>query len=327
MKPERPTRPTGPPGERHQAPSPDEPKSGWQRLGRTRIGRVAKNTFAGWWSDDLPRMGAALAYYTLFALAPVLLVAIAVGGLIWGSDQVRSAIVGQISALMGPEGAQTIEGMLAAAARTSPSVFVMIAGLATFFAGATGAFLELQAALDTIWRVTPRTHGSAVRDFITRRLISAGLVLGFAFLLLTALVISAALNALSKFASGVLPGPDWIWKAVDFGVSLLVISFLFAMIYKFMPYERLPWRDVWGGAFVAAALFVLGKSVVGPYFAGSSFVSSYGAAGSVIVVLVWVYWSTQILLLGAEVTRAFVQEFGPQPQPVSVGPRRIVARS
>ena len=285
------------------------------------------NSLSGWWSDDIPRMGAALAYYTLFALAPVLIIAIAVGGLVWGSDQVRSQIIGQISSLMGPEGAQTIEGMLAAAAKTSPSVLVMIAGLATFFAGATGAFLELQAALDTVWRVTPQQHTSAVRGFVTQRLISAGLVLGFAFLLLVALVISAALNAVSKFASGVLPGPDWIWKIADVGISLLVISFLFAMIYKFMPYERLPWRDVWAGAVVAAALFVVGKSLAGPYFAGSSFISSYGAAGAVIVVLVWVYWSTQILLLGAEVTRAFVQEFGPKPPPVSIGPRRIVSRA
>ncbi|HEV8198700.1 MAG TPA: YihY/virulence factor BrkB family protein [Candidatus Polarisedimenticolia bacterium] len=314
---------------------PEPPKSGLRkltdrtlgRLGRTRLGRVAVNSFAGWWSDNIPRMGAALAYYTLFALAPVLIIAIAVGGLVWGSDQVRGQIIGQISSLMGPEGAQTIEGMLAAAAKTSPSVLVMIAGLLTFFAGATGAFLELQAALDTVWRVTPQQHTNAVRDFVTQRLVSAGLVLGFAFLLLVALVISAALNAVSKFASGVLPGPDWIWKIADIGISLLVISFLFAMIYKFMPYERLPWRDVWAGAAVAAGLFVVGKSLVGPYFAGSSFISSYGAAGSVIVVLVWVYWSTQILLLGAEVTRAFVQEFGPEPPPVSIGPRRIVSRA
>jgi membrane protein len=272
-------------------------------------------------------MGAALAYYTLFALAPVLIIAIAVGGLLWGSDQVRGAIFGQIASLMGPEGAQTIEGMLAAAAKAPPSALVMIVGLATFFAGATGAFLELQAALDTVWRVTPQQKTNALRDFVTQRLISAGLVLGFAFLLLVALVISAALNAISKFASGVLPGPDGLWKIADLGISMLVISFLFAMIYKFMPYERLAWRGVWAGAAVAAALFVAGKSLVGPYFAGSSFISSYGAAGSVIVVLVWVYWSTQILLFGAEVTRAFDQEFGPKPTPVSIGPRRIVARA
>ncbi|HET8947432.1 MAG TPA: YihY/virulence factor BrkB family protein [Candidatus Polarisedimenticolia bacterium] len=346
MEPERPTRlfrPTHPDraggsearSEGRAALPPEHPKSGLRRLadqtlgrlGRTRPGRVAMNALGGWWNDDIPRMGAALAYYTLFALAPVLIIAIAIGGLLWGSDRVRVEIIGQIASLMGPEGAQTIEGMLAAAAKAPPSGLVMIAGLATFFAGATGAFLELQAALDTVWRVTPLRHTNALRDFVTQRLISAGLVLGFAFLLLVALVISAALNALLKFASGLLPGPDAIWQIADVGISLVVICFLFAMIYKFMPYERLPWRGVWAGAAVAAGLFVLGKSVVGSYFAGSSFISSYGAAGSVIVVLVWVYWSTQILLFGAEVTRAVVQEVGSRPPPVSVGPRRIVSRA
>lgn len=311
--------------ERHEPPVavPERPRGpAWRHL--LRIGRKA---LAGWWADDIPRMGAALAYYTLFALAPVLIVAIAIGGLIWGPDAVRGEIVGQIGGLIGIEGAQTIENMLAAAGRQEPGLLVMISGLVTFFAGATSAFLELQAALDTIWRVTPRTHGSVLRDFITQRLISAGLVLGFAFLLLVSLVISAALNAASRSASGFLPGAGWLPRLADLGISLVVISFVFAMIYKFMPYERLSWRDVWAGALTAAALFVLGKTVLGPYFAASSFISAYGAAGSVIVVLVWVYWSTQILLLGAEVTRAFVQEYGPQPQPVSVGPRRIVARS
>jgi membrane protein len=311
--------------ERHEPPVavPEKPRGpAWRRLFS-----VGKQAFAGWWADNIPRMGAALAYYTLFALAPVLIVAIAIGGLVWGADAVRGEIVGEIGGLIGTEGAQTIETMLAAAAKSSPSFLVMVSGIVTFFAGATGAFLELQAALDTIWRVTPQTHGSVIRDFITQRLISAGLVLGFAFLLLVSLVISAALNAASRFASGYLPGAGWLWKLADIGISLVIIAFVFAMIYKFMPYERLSWRNVWAGALVAAALFVLGKTVLGPYFAASSFISTYGAAGSVIVVLVWVYWSTQILLLGAEVTRAFVQEYGPRPAPVSVGPRRIVARS
>jgi membrane protein len=303
---------------------PESPKTKW---GHKRLVRVATKAFGGWWADNLPRMGAALAYYTLFALAPVLIVAIAVGGMVFGEEAVRGEIVGQIAGLMGPEGARTIEEMLAAAARTSPSPLVMLTGIATFFLGATGAFLELQAALDTVWRVTPRQHANALRDFFTQRLISAGLVLAFVFLLLTALVISAALQAASRYASSALPGADVVWKAADIVISLAVITFVFAMIYKFMPYERLPWRHVWAGAVVAAGLFVLGKSLLGPYFAASSFISTYGAAGSVIVVLVWVYWSSQILLFGAEVTRAVVQESGPPPVLRSVGPRRIAART
>ena len=294
---------------------------------RSRFYRVAVQSFSGWWSDNIPRMGAALAYYTLFALAPVLLVAIAVGGMVFGAEAVRGEIFGEIAGLMGPEGAKTIQDMLAAAARSSPSPVVMISGLVTFFLGATGAFLELQAALNTVWRVTPRQTGNALRDFVMERLISAGLVLAFAFLLLTALVISAGLGAVSKYAGNLLPGGPLMVNLIDIVISTAVITFLFAMIYKFMPYEELPWRHVWAGALTAAALFVVGKSLLGPYFAGSKFISSYGAAGSVIVVLVWVYWSTQILLFGAEVTRAVAQEYGPKPPPVSVGPRRIAARS
>jgi membrane protein len=298
-----------------------------QRVLHGRFHRVAMRSFSGWWADNIPRMGAALAYYTLFALAPVLLVAIAVGGMVFGDEAVRGEIFGQIAGLMGPEGARTIQDMLAAAARTAPSTLVMVSGLVTFFLGATGAFLELQAALNTVWRVTPRQTGNALRDFLKERLISAGLVLAFAFLLLTALVISAGLTAISKYAGHLLPGGPVSVKLLDIVVSTTVITFLFAMIYKFMPYEKLPWRNVWAGALTAAALFVVGKSLLGPYFAGSKFISSYGAAGSVIVVLVWVYWSTQILLFGAEVTRAVAQEYGPQPPPISVGPRRIAARS
>ena len=298
-----------------------------QAVRRSRFFRVAMRAFSGWWADNIPRMGAALAYYTLFALAPVLLVAIAVGGMVFGAEAVRGEIFGQIAGLMGPEGAKTIQDMLAAAAQSAPGTLVMIAGLVTFFLGATGAFLELQAALNTVWRVTPRQSGHALRDFVMERLISAGLVLAFAFLLLTALVISAALGAIAKFAGGLLGGDPALALLLDIAVSTVVITFLFAMIYKFMPYERLPWRNVWAGALTAAGLFVVGKSLLGPFFAGSKFISSYGAAGSVIVVLVWVYWSTQILLFGAEVTRAVAQEAGPQPPPIAVGPRRIAART
>lgn len=321
---------------RPSVPGHPEPRAWKQRLPghrivqgvrRSRSFRIAVRAFSGWWADNIPRMGAALAYYTLFALAPVLLVAIAVGGMMFGAEAVRGEIFGQIAGLMGPEGAKTIQDMLAAASQSAPGPLVMIAGLVTFFLGATGAFLELQAALNTVWRVTPRQTGSALRDFVMERLISAGLVLAFAFLLLTALVISAALGAIAKYAGGLLAGDPAMALLLDIAVSTAVITFLFAMIYKFMPYERLPWRHVWAGALTAAALFVIGKSLLGPYFAGSKFISSYGAAGSVIVVLVWVYWSSQILLFGAEVTRAVAQEYEPKPPPVSVGPRRIAARS
>src|SRR5262245_2184247 len=235
----------------------------------SRFHRVAIVSFSGWWADNIPRMGAALAYYTLFALAPVLLVAIAVGGMVFGAEAVHGEIFGEVAGLMGAEGAKTIQDMLAAAALTSPSRVVMISGLVTFFLGATGAFLELQSALNAVWRVTPRQTGNALKDFLKERLISAGLVLAFAFLLLTALVISAGLTAISRYAGSALPGGPVMVQLLDIVVSTAVITFLFAMIYKFMPYERLPWRNVWAGALTAAAPFIVGKALLSPHFAGS----------------------------------------------------------
>lgn len=280
-----------------------------------RLWRVLKAAFAGWWTDNVPRMGAALAYYTLFALAPVLIVVIAAGGILFGPEAVTGQIVGEIQGLIGREGAQTIQGMLEAAGKTSPRIAVTIIGIFTFFLGATGAFLELQADLDTIWRVTPRSRGSILRDLLMQRLLSFGLVLGFAFLLMTALVVSAALAAISGYVGNAFPGAAAFWKVADLVFSLAVITLLFGLIYKVMPDVRLAWKDVWVGALVTAGLFTVGKTLIGLYLGASSMISAYGAAGSVVIILVWVYYSSQILLLGAEFTRAYVLEFGTCPEP------------
>lgn len=280
-----------------------------------RLWLVVKAAFAGWWTDNVPRMGAALAYYTLFALAPVLIVVIAVGGIAFGPEAVRGQIVSEIQGLIGREGAQTIQGMLEAASRTSPRIAVTIIGIVTFFLGATGAFLELQGALDTIWRVTPKSRGSILRDLLMQRLVSFGLVLGFAFILMTALVVSAALAALSGYVGNAFPGAAAFWKVADLVLSLAVISLLFGLIYKVMPDVKLAWKDVWVGALVTAGLFTLGKTLIGLYLGASAMISTYGAAGSVVIILVWVYYSSQLLLLGAEFTRAYVLEFGTEPSP------------
>jgi membrane protein len=281
-----------------------------------RLWTVLKEALAGWWNDDVPRMGAALAFYTLFALAPILIVAIAVGGMAFGTEAVRGEIVGQIEGLVGRDGAQAVQAMLEGAAKSSSSIPAMIIGVITFFLGATGAFLELQADLDTIWRVKPRSRGNFLRDLLMQRMISFGLVLGFAFLLLTSLVVSAALAAVHIYMGNAFPGVAVLWEAVNVVVSLGVITLLFAMIYKVLPDVKLAWVDVWVGALVTAVLFTVGKFLIGLYLGTSSFASTYGAAGSVIVVLVWVYYSSQIILLGAEFTRAYVEQFGPRPPPV-----------
>lgn len=280
-----------------------------------RLGAVLTRALGGWWNDNVPHLGAALSYYTLFSLAPILVVAISIGGLAFGAEAVRGEIVGQIDGLVGRDGGLAVQAMLEGAAKPSSSVLATVIGLITFFLGATGAFLELQMALDAIWRVKPKTRGSFVRDLVTQRLISFGLVVGVGFLLLTSLLVSAALAALDKYMGNTFPGVAVVWQAANVVVSLGVVTLLFAMIYKVLPDVKLAWSDVWVGALVTAGLFTLGKLLIGLYLGTSSFASSYGAAGSVVVLLVWVYYSAQIILLGAEFTREYVKEFGRRPPP------------
>jgi len=276
---------------------------------------VLKRAFAGWWDDNVPRLGASLAYYTLFALSPVLLVATSIAGLVFGPDAVRGEIVGQIQGLVGRQGAEAVQAMLENASRPSASIPATIVGLVTFFLGATGAFLELQTALNAIWRVKPRP-GANVRDFVVQRLISFGLVVGVGFLLLVSLLVSAALAALSRYLGHIFPALTAVWEAANVLVSLFVITLLFAMVYKILPDVRLRWRDVWIGALVTAGFFSIGKQLIGLYLGTSSVASSYGAAGSVVVLLVWVYYSAQVVLLGAEFTRFYVERFRGQPPPM-----------
>jgi membrane protein len=276
---------------------------------------VMKRALAGWWNDNVPRLGASLAYYTLFALSPVLLVATGIAGLVFGPEAVRGEIVGQIQGLVGRHGAEAVQAMLENAARPSSSIPATVVGLVTLFLGATGAFLELQTALDAIWRVKPRPD-AGVLGFLRQRLISFGLVVGVGFLLLVSLLVSAGLAALSRYLGQLLPALTAFWEAANVLVSLFVITLLFAMVYKILPDVRLRWRDVWIGALVTAGFFSVGKQLIGLYLGTSSVGSSYGAAGSVVVLLVWVYYSAQVVLLGAEFTRFYVERFRGQPPPV-----------
>jgi membrane protein len=276
---------------------------------------ILRRALAGWWNDNVPRLGASLAYYTLFSLAPILVVAIAIGGLIFGQEAVRGEIVGQIKGLLGREGAEAVQAMLEGAARPSTGIAATVAGVVTFFLGATGAFLELQTSLNTIWRVTPKTDGSFFQVLVVQRLISFGLVVAMGFLLVTSLLVSAALAAVHSYMGNAFPGVGVLWEALNVVVSLGVITVLFAMIYKVLPDVRLVWSDVWIGALVTAGLFTIGKLLIGMYLGTAGVASTYGAAGSVIVILVWVYYSAQIILLGAEFSREYVATFGRRPSP------------
>ena len=275
-----------------------------------RLWHPLRAAFAGWWQDNIPRMGAALAYYTLFALAPVLLVVIALGGLIFGAEAVRGQVVGEIHGLIGRDGATAIQDMLEAAKQTRPRLAVTVAAIFTFVLGATAAFLELQGALNSVWKVTPKSSGSLLRDIVLQRLVSLGLVVGFTFLLLTALVVSAGLAALSSYLGSRFPVDPALWKAADLILSFGVITLLFGLLYKVMPDTHVPWRDAWMGALLTALLFGTGKSLIGLYLGASAITSTYGAAGSVIVILVWVYYSSQIVLFGAEFTKAYGESRG-----------------
>jgi membrane protein len=292
------------------------------------IYRLFRQALWAWWEDNALRLGASLAYYTLFAIAPVLLVAIAIAGFVFGPEAVRGEIVGQMQGLVGRDGAEAVQALLEGASRRQSGVLATIVGSVTFIFAATGAFLELQTVLDTIWRVKPRPELN-LQAFVTDRLRSFGLVIAIGFLLLVSLAVSAALAAAGTWLGRRAVGLPVIWNVLNTIVSLGVITTLFAMLYKFLPDVRLAWRDVLTGAFVTALLFTVGKQVIGYYLGQSAVSSSYGAAGSVIVLLLWVYYSSQVVLLGAEFTRLYAewragppppQEFAeraPDPPPVS----------
>lgn len=278
------------------------------------VWQITKRAVAGWWADNVPRLGASLSFYTLFALAPVLIIAIAMAGLFFGEEAVRGEVVGQIRGLTGEQGARGVQALLEGASQPARSWTATGIGLLTFFIGATGAFLELQTAINGIWRVKPKENpGKWWKELIMQRVISFGLVIAVGFLLLVSLVVSAGLSALNRYLGSAFPGVVTLWNALDVLVSLGVVTVLFALIYRVLPDVKLTWGDVWMGAVVTAGLFAIGKTAIGFYLGTSGIGSTYGAAGSVIVLLIWVYYSAQVVLLGAEFTRAWVEWSGTRP--------------
>ena len=269
-----------------------------------------------WWDDDALRLGASLAYYTLFAIAPILLVATAIAGMVFGAEAVRGEIVGQLDHLLGHEGALAVQSLLEGASQRRAGVVATVIGGIAFTAAATGAFLELQLALNTIWRVKTKP-GVNVRAFLIDRLRSFGLVVAIGFLLMVSLAVTAALAALSAWLSRLSPGMPLVWSSVSIVVSLVVTTGLFALLFRFLPDVLLHWHDVSTGAFVTAVLFTIGQQLIGLYLGQSSIASSYGAAGSMMILLLWVYYSCQILLFGAEFTRVYADRRGVKMKPES----------
>ena len=288
--------------------------------------RLLWNAIQGWSKDDVPRLGASLAYYTLFAVSPILLIAIAIAGAVYGPDAVRGQIVNEIGGLIGTDGAKAIQAILQGAHRNPTGTLAVIIGSVTLIIAASGAFLELQHAINTIFRVKTDPKKSGLKRLILSRLRSFGLVVSIGFLLLVSLLVSAALTALSTRIQRTVVGGPVLLQVINLVVSLAVMTLLFGLIYRLLPDVRLAWRNVWIGALVTSILFSIGKFLIGLYLGHSTVASSYGAAGSIVVLLVWVYYSAQIILLGAEFTRVYAEyREGRAPPPNNLARRDMTA--
>lgn len=255
-------------------------------------------------------MGAALSYYTAFSLSPLLIIVIAIAGLLFGPEAVEGYIVEQIGGLIGEETGRAIQAMIESSRKPAAGIIGSVVGVLTLAIGASGVFAELQDSLNTIWKVQPKTKGSGVMKMIRDRFLSFTMVLTIGFLLLISLLVHAALAAFGKFMGGLFPGTEALLHVINFVISFGVITLLFAMMFKMLPDVKIPWRHVWIGAGITALLFTIGKFLIGLYLGKSGIASPYGAAGSLIVMLVWVYYSAQIFLFGAEFTHAYATRYG-----------------
>ena len=284
----------------------------------TRSWHLIKAAVSSWVDDFAPSMGAALSYYTVFSLAPMLLIVIGVAGLVFGADAARGEIVGQLRGMMGEQGAVAVEELLKSASDPGKGILATIIGFVTLLVGATAVFAELQSSLDRIWRTPAPANENGIWGIIRTRFLSFGLILGLGFLMIVSLVLSAGLAAMGTWFGGMVGDWEYILQAVNFIVSFAVVTLVFAAIYKFMPHAKIDWPNVWVGALVTALLFTIGKFLISLYIGKSGVASGFGAAGSFAVLLVWVYYSAQIFLLGAEFTWVYSHRNAPPPDAPAV---------
>jgi membrane protein len=271
------------------------------------IWTLIKATVSGFIEHDALSRGAAIAYFTLFSLAPLLIIVIAIASLVFGYDAAQRAIVGQFSGLIGAQTADTLRSMIQGANLQGSGTLATVIGVVTLLITATGAFGEIQSTLNIIWDAKPQTNLSRL---VRVRIVSLGLILTLGFLMLASLVISAGLAAVGNHLHAIFPGADALLAVANFVVSLVLLAAVFAAIFKILPDKPIAWRDVAIGAIATALLFTIGKSLIGLYIGGSHIASGYGAAGALIVLLVWLYYSSLIFLLGAEFTRAYAEARG-----------------
>jgi len=274
-----------------------------------RIFALFKKTWTEFTDDKAQRLGAALAYYTIFSLGPILLIAVSIAGLVFGKEAAQGRIAAELQGVFGANVATQLNTMIASAGKKGSGTIAMIIGIVTLLLGAAGVFGQLKDALNTIWNVEEKKSGG-IMTTIRQRFLSMAMVLGVGFLLLVSLVIDAAISAMGHWISARFPGGEAVFQIVQLLVSLGVITVLFAMIFRYLPDTDIEWRDVWLGAGFTAFLFVIGKFALGLWLGKGSVGSAYGAAGSLVILLVWIYWSAQILFFGAEFTQVYANAHG-----------------
>ena len=280
--------------------------------------RLSKTTVMKWWDDNTLRLSAALSFYTLFSLAPLLTIAVAIAGLVVDEKVVQDEVLGRFKGLIGTPGADAIASMLESASQPVQGTIATVVSLVTLVIVSMGLFSELQDALNFIWRITPKKN-AALWGAIKSRFLPFMLVIGTGFLLLVSLIMSAFLAALSKFGLQAVPGPQVILTFMDVAVSLPVITLLFALMFKVLPDGYIAWMDVWFGALVTGTLFMIGKWVIGLYLGSTAMASMYGAASSLMIMLAWVYYSALIFFWGAELTCVYAHEYGS-----CIAPHRVI---
>ncbi len=277
----------------------------WFRAAFKVAWQLTKQTWKEYDEDHGPRIGAALAYYTIFSMAPLLVIAAAVAGLVFGPEAAQAGVSRELQSLVGTTGARAIEDALASSQGKTGGVVATIIGTVTLLLGATSVFMQLQGALNQIWDAPPPPATRGWLRTLRSRGLSFGMVLVIGFLLMVSLVVSALISGVGDRLAGWIEIPGWALQGINLGVSVVVVTGLFALLYKLLPDVHIPWADVRVGAFVTACLFTFGKLLIGLYLGNSSVASSYGAAGSLAVVLVWVYYAAQLILIGAEFTQVY----------------------
>lgn len=268
--------------------------------------KLLKQTAIEWTEDKVPLHGAALAFYTALSIAPLLVLSLHVAAAVFGDEAARGEIERQVQSLVGQEGGQAVQAMLENANQPQSGIVATILSVATLLFGASGVFGQLQDSLNTIWDVQAKSSGG-VWGFIRDRFLSMAMVMGVAFLLLVSLLMSAVLSALGNYSFQWPEHLQLISRLINFAVSLTVFTGLFAMMFKYLPDVEIAWRDVWLGAIITSLLFAIGKYVIGLYLGQSALASAYGVAGSLVVLLVWVYYSAQIMYFGAEFTQVYAK--------------------